>query len=47
MLEDAFGSKDIRVRIALHNLGQFYLVQRNFEETRMCYERALKIKGFV
>lgn len=27
-----------RVGAALHNLGQFYLVQRKLEEARQCYE---------
>ncbi|CAL5326699.1 unnamed protein product [Camellia sinensis] len=47
ILEESFGPEDIRVGAALHNLGQFYLVQRKLEEARMCYERALKIKRCV
>ncbi|KAK1313085.1 hypothetical protein QJS10_CPA06g02090 [Acorus calamus] len=41
----------VNVGAALHNLGQFYVVQRKLEEARVCYERALKnlvqIKGRV
>ncbi|KAI3946513.1 hypothetical protein MKX01_017729 [Papaver californicum] len=32
---------------SLHNLGQFYIVQRKLEEAHKCYERALKIKRRV
>ncbi|KAL6552039.1 hypothetical protein OROGR_008193 [Orobanche gracilis] len=37
------------VGAALHNLGQFYLVQRKLEKARVCYEfkHALKIKRRV
>ncbi|CAK9169776.1 unnamed protein product [Ilex paraguariensis] len=47
ILEESFGLDDIRVGAALHNLGQFYLVQRKLEEARNCYQRALKIKRHV
>lgn len=32
---------------ALHNLGQFYLMQRKLDEADKCYERAVKIKRRV
>ncbi|CAK9164067.1 unnamed protein product [Ilex paraguariensis] len=38
ILEESFGLDDIRVGAALHNLGQFYLVQRKLEEARNCYQ---------
>ncbi|KAF9626572.1 hypothetical protein IFM89_035457 [Coptis chinensis] len=37
----------MRVGAALHNLGQFYLVQWQLEKAHIYYERALKIKGRV
>ncbi|KAI3784420.1 hypothetical protein L1987_43519 [Smallanthus sonchifolius] len=36
-----------RVGAALHNLGQFYPVQKELDGARACYERALKIKRRV
>lgn len=47
ILEDSYGSNDIRVGAALHNLGQFYFVLRKLEQAHNCYERALKIKGRI
>ncbi|XP_011002194.1 PREDICTED: uncharacterized protein LOC105109257 isoform X3 [Populus euphratica] len=35
------------VGAALHNLGQFYLMQRKLDEADKCYERAVKIKRRV
>ncbi|KAF6150805.1 hypothetical protein GIB67_020888 [Kingdonia uniflora] len=43
ILEESYGLEDIRVGAALHNLGQFYLVQRKLEDARVLYE----IKGRV
>lgn len=38
ILEESFGPDDVRVGVALHNLGQFYLIQRKLEESCACYE---------
>ncbi|KAG2406368.1 uncharacterized protein HKW66_Vig0056240 [Vigna angularis] len=47
ILEESFGPDDVRVGVAAHNLGQFYLGQKKLEEARVNYERALKIKRRV
>ncbi|XP_059309960.1 uncharacterized protein LOC132061110 [Lycium ferocissimum] len=38
ILEESFGQDDVRIAAALHNLGQFYLMQRKLEQARGVYE---------
>ncbi|KAI6687250.1 hypothetical protein NL676_024078 [Syzygium grande] len=38
ILEESFGPQDIRVGVAFHNFGPFYLAQRKLEEAQIHYE---------
>ncbi|KAD0676521.1 hypothetical protein E3N88_43877 [Mikania micrantha] len=45
ILEESYGHEDIRVGAALHNLGQFYLVQKELEGALACYEIKRRVLG--
>ncbi|KAL2898411.1 Nephrocystin-3, partial [Bienertia sinuspersici] len=47
ILQEVFGQDDVRVGAAFHNLGQFYIVQRKFEEARMSYEVKMMFEKLI
>jgi tetratricopeptide (TPR) repeat protein len=44
VLEAAYGAADVRLAAALHNVGGFYIAQREYAAARPYYERALKVR---
>ena len=43
ILEAAYGAADVRLAAALHNVGGFYVSQRDYAGARPYYQRALKV----
>ncbi|XP_056173061.1 uncharacterized protein LOC130139651 isoform X2 [Syzygium oleosum] len=46
ILEESFGPQDIRVGVAFHNFGPFYLAQRKLEEAQIHYEIRGRVLGY-
>ena len=42
-MEASYGSADVRLATALHNVGGFYVAQRGYASAQPYYERALKV----
>ena len=47
VLEASYGPFDVRLGAALHNVGGFYMAQRDYANAQPYYERALKVLSHV